>query len=239
MVITAHCDGGSRGNPGPAGFGAILEDEDGNVLARLSQFLGSQTNNFAEYSALIGVLTYAIKRGYKNLRVVSDSQVMVRQIQGAYKVNSPSLKPLCEEALKLTTQLDTFEISHSRREGNKAADKLANLAMDRGKDVAETTVFSHLETDRGSIASIHECRATLESKFMAVDDMASNEADSILTGFGEMNEEEDYLTERATPKSVEGTFPVYDRGELLGTGVSALAAERMTNALNFYHEEFS
>ena len=92
MVITAHCDGGSRGNPGPAGFGAILEDKQNKVVARLSQYLGVQTNNFAEYSALIGVLSYAIERGYKTLSVVSDSQVMVRQIQGAYKVNSSSLK---------------------------------------------------------------------------------------------------------------------------------------------------
>src|ERR1700691_2023947 len=98
--ITAHCDGGARGNPGPAGFGALVQDADGQVLAELSQFLGIQTNNFAEYSGLLAVLDFALAHGHPRLRVISDSELMVKQIQGAYKVKSPGLRPLYEQARK-------------------------------------------------------------------------------------------------------------------------------------------
>lgn len=132
--ITAHCDGGARGNPGPAGFGAIIQGPDGHVLAELSEFLGIQTNNFAEYSGLLAVLDFALRHGHRQLRVVSDSELMVRQIQGAYKVKSPGLKPLYDEARKRIGRLDAFEISHALRHKNKDADHLANQAMDRGMD---------------------------------------------------------------------------------------------------------
>ncbi|HWB32893.1 MAG TPA: ribonuclease HI family protein [Acidobacteriaceae bacterium] len=130
--IVAHCDGGARGNPGPAGFGAIIHDSDGHVLAELSQFLGIQTNNFAEYSGLLAVLGFALENGHRRLRVVSDSELMVRQIQGAYKVKSPGLKPLYDEARKRIAQLEAFQITHALRHKNKDADRLANQAMDRG-----------------------------------------------------------------------------------------------------------
>jgi len=130
--VTAHCDGGARGNPGPAGYGAVLTDADGNTLAELSVFLGHRTNNFAEYSGLLGVLQYALDHGHKNLRVVSDSELMVKQIQGLYKVKSPDLLPLWQQARQLIAQLDAFQISHALRHKNKAADQLANQAMDRG-----------------------------------------------------------------------------------------------------------
>ena len=96
--IVAYCDGGSRGNPGPAGFGVYIQDSTGNVLAELSQFLGTHTNNFAEYSALLAALEFAIAKGHRSLRVVSDSELMVKQIKGQYRVNSPELRPLYEEA---------------------------------------------------------------------------------------------------------------------------------------------
>lgn len=130
--VTAHCDGGARGNPGPAGFGAVLADEHGAVLAELSEFLGVRTNNYAEYSGLLAVLAYALEHNYRRLRVVSDSELMVKQIQGKYKVNSPDLKPLWQEAKARIARLDGFEISHALRHKNKDADRLANLAMDRG-----------------------------------------------------------------------------------------------------------
>jgi ribonuclease HI len=99
--FTAHCDGGSRGNPGPSGYGAVIEDAKGRVVAELSEFLGIQTNNFAEYSGLLGVLKWAIEHmASKRLRVVSDSELMVKQMQGKYKVASPILRPLFEEARK-------------------------------------------------------------------------------------------------------------------------------------------
>jgi ribonuclease HI len=130
--VTAHCDGGARGNPGPAGYGALLQDETGHILAELSEFLGNRTNNYAEYSGLLGCLQWALDHGHRRLRVVSDSELMVKQIQGKYKVNSPDLRPLWEEARRRIAQLDRFEISHALRHKNKAADQLANDAMDRG-----------------------------------------------------------------------------------------------------------
>lgn len=130
--LTAHCDGGARGNPGPAGYGAVVQDESGRVLAELSEFLGARTNNYAEYSGLLGCLQWALDNGQRRLRVVSDSELMVKQIQGKYKVNSPDLRPLWEEARRRIAQLERFEISHALRHKNKAADQLANQAMDRG-----------------------------------------------------------------------------------------------------------
>lgn len=130
--VTAHCDGGARGNPGPAGYGAVLTGPAGEPLAELSEFLGIRTNNFAEYSGLLAVLDYALEHGYRRLRVVSDSELMVKQIQGKYRVNSPDLKPLWQEAKNRIARLEGFEISHALRHKNKEADRLANLAMDRG-----------------------------------------------------------------------------------------------------------
>lgn len=128
----AHCDGGSRGNPGPAGYGAVVEDPQGRIVGRLSEFLGIQTNNHAEYKGLLAVLTWAGQNGVRQLRVVSDSELMVKQMKGQYKVASPVLRPLWEEAKRLARCLEKFEISHTLRGGNKEADRLANEAMDRG-----------------------------------------------------------------------------------------------------------
>jgi ribonuclease HI len=130
--ITAHCDGGARGNPGPAGYGAEITGPDGQVIAELSEFLGIRTNNYAEYSGLLASLQYALDHGHQRLRVISDSELMVKQIQGKYKVNSPDLKPLWQEAKSSIARLEAFEITHALRHKNKAADALANQAMDRG-----------------------------------------------------------------------------------------------------------
>jgi ribonuclease HI len=130
--FTAHCDGGSRGNPGPSGYGAVIEGPGGQVVARLSQFLGVQTNNYAEYSGLLAVLKWAPENGARRLRVVSDSELMVKQMKGQYKVASPGLRPLWEEAKRLAARLERFEMRHTLRGGNKEADALANEAMDKG-----------------------------------------------------------------------------------------------------------
>jgi ribonuclease HI len=130
--INAHCDGGARGNPGPAGYGALIQDNEGTVLVELSEFLGMRTNNYAEYSGLLGCLQYALDHHHPRLRVVSDSELMVKQIQGKYKVNSPDLKPLWQEAKNRIAKLEAFEITHALRHKNKDADRLANEAMDRG-----------------------------------------------------------------------------------------------------------
>jgi probable phosphoglycerate mutase len=130
--FTAHCDGGSRGNPGPSGYGAIVEDPQGRVVARLSNFLGNQTNNYAEYSGLLAVLAWAIEHNARRLRVVSDSELMVKQMKGQYKVASPVLRPLYEQARRTAARLDRFEMRHTLRGGNQEADRLANEAMDKG-----------------------------------------------------------------------------------------------------------
>ena len=129
---TAHCDGGSRGNPGPAGYGAVVTDSAGKVVARLSRYLGHQTNNFAEYQGLLAVLQWAVDNGKKRLRVISDSELMVKQMTGIYKVKHPGLLPLWQEARQLVAQLSGFEMRHTLRGGNKEADRLANEAMDQG-----------------------------------------------------------------------------------------------------------
>ncbi|MBB6146929.1 putative phosphoglycerate mutase [Silvibacterium bohemicum] len=131
-LVTAYCDGGSRGNPGPAGFGVFIQGADGETVAELSEYLGKHTNNYAEYSALLASLDFALTQGHPRLKVVSDSELMVKQIKGQYKVNSPELRPLYEEAKRRIARLDAFQIQHVLREKNQRADRLANLAMDRG-----------------------------------------------------------------------------------------------------------
>jgi ribonuclease HI len=130
--LIANVDGGARGNPGPAGYGVFIEDEAGRPVAELSEYLGHRTNNYAEYSGLLAALGYALKHGAKALRVISDSELMVKQVKGQYKVNSPTLKDLHGEAKRLIGQLERFEIRHVLREKNVRADRLANMAMDRG-----------------------------------------------------------------------------------------------------------
>jgi probable phosphoglycerate mutase len=130
--LVAYCDGGSRGNPGPAGFGVYIQDSVGKVVAELSQYLGKHTNNFAEYSGLLAALEFSIANNYRSLRVISDSELMVKQMKGQYRVNSPELRPLYDEARRRVSQLDHFQIQHVLREKNRHADRLANLAMDRG-----------------------------------------------------------------------------------------------------------
>jgi ribonuclease HI len=130
--LIAHSDGGARGNPGPAGYGVVIKDESGQKVAALSEYLGHQTNNFAEYQGLIAALEYAIKHGPKALKVISDSELLVRQIKGIYKVKNAVLQDLHGRAKELIAQLDWFSIGHALREQNQDADRLANEAMDKG-----------------------------------------------------------------------------------------------------------
>jgi ribonuclease HI len=130
--LIAHSDGGARGNPGPAGYGVVIEDESGKKVAQLSEYLGHQTNNFAEYQGLIAALEYALQHGPKALKLISDSELLVRQIKGIYKVKNPTLQDLHARAKELIAQLDWFSIGHALREHNQEADRLANAAMDKG-----------------------------------------------------------------------------------------------------------
>ena len=142
--ITAYCDGGSRGNPGPAGFGVYIQDENGGVVAELSEFLGRKTNNFAEYSGLLAALQFAIDNDHPRLKVISDSELMVKQLKGQYRVNSPELRPLYDEAKRRIAKLEAFQPQHVLREKNKQADRLANLAMDRGAGKASSDTVSRI-----------------------------------------------------------------------------------------------
>ena len=130
--LIAHSDGGARGNPGPAGYGVVIQDEAGRKVAALSEYLGHQTNNFAEYQGLIAALEYAVKHGPKALKLISDSELLVRQIKGIYKVKNAVLQDLHGRAKELIAQLDWFSIGHALREHNQEADSLANAAMDKG-----------------------------------------------------------------------------------------------------------
>jgi ribonuclease HI len=126
----ANIDGGSRGNPGPAAYGVYIRDPKGEPVARLKKFIGRMTNNVAEYYGLIAALDYAEAQNIRALRIESDSELLVKQMKGLYKVRSPELAPLYERARKMASALDSFRIDHVYREQNREADALANQAMD-------------------------------------------------------------------------------------------------------------
>jgi len=126
----ANIDGGSRGNPGPAAYGVVVRDPRGEIVARLKKYIGNNTNNVAEYFGLIAALDYAQNHGIRALRIESDSELMVKQMQGKYKVKSEELKPLFERAKKMSQTFELFRIGHVYREQNKEADALVNQALD-------------------------------------------------------------------------------------------------------------
>lgn len=130
--LFVYADGGSRGNPGPAGAGAYLESEDGEPAARIYKYLGETTNNVAEYSALIFGLKEALRQKAEEVTVRMDSQLVVRQIAGEYRVKEPTLQKLHAQVLELLGGFKRYQVEHIPREENAEADKLANLAMDRG-----------------------------------------------------------------------------------------------------------
>jgi len=127
---TLRTDGGARGNPGPGGAGFVLEDSSGAVVRCGGRFLGSVTNNVAEYEALIWGMETALDQGVSRLKVCADSELVVRQMNGIYRVKNEGLKPLFARAQALVRRFGSVEIVHVRREQNVAADELANAAMD-------------------------------------------------------------------------------------------------------------
>jgi ribonuclease HI len=153
--LVAYSDGGARGNPGPAGYGVVIQDQSGKKVAALSQYLGHQTNNVAEYQGLIGALEYAVEHGPKALKLISDSELLVKQIRGQYKVNNPTLKDLHGRARQLIRQLEWFSIQHVLRGKNQEADRLANEAMDKG-------------TGRSNAGASVPARATAPQEFEGV-----------------------------------------------------------------------
>ena len=131
MVLSI--DGGSRGNPGPAGYGVSVADADGRVVDELSGCIGTTTNNVAEYQGLLAALRYAVEKGLASVTIRSDSQLLVRQMLGEYKVKHPGLQPLYAEAKLLAHKIGRVKYVHVPREQNTKADALANRAMDQAK----------------------------------------------------------------------------------------------------------
>lgn len=140
LQVIIHIDGGARGNPGPAAAGVVVRDADGTSLYEAGLYLGTATNNVAEYSGLLAGLKKAAELGAADVEVVSDSELMVRQMNGVYRVKNEGLKPLFEDARQLQRHFKVFTIRHVRREHNKDADGLVNEAIDRKKNVGDAAV---------------------------------------------------------------------------------------------------
>jgi probable phosphoglycerate mutase len=136
MLIVAYIDGGARGNPGPAGYGVRIEDGDGELLAELHGGLGIATNNVAEYNGLLAALRCAVERGERDVRIRADSELLVKQMRGEYRVKNEGLKPLFLEACSLIRRIGHVTFTHVPRAQNKEADRLSNLGMDEAERAA-------------------------------------------------------------------------------------------------------
>jgi ribonuclease HI len=132
-MVVAYIDGGARGNPGPAGYGVHIQSSDGSVLHQLHGALGIATNNVAEYNGLLAALQWAVSNNVPRLHIRADSELLVKQMRGEYKVKNPGLQPLYVRARLLAAELDHVTFEHVRREYNKEADRLSNLGMDEAE----------------------------------------------------------------------------------------------------------
>ncbi|MGB2716928.1 MAG: ribonuclease HI family protein [Vicinamibacterales bacterium] len=132
-MIVAYIDGGARGNPGPAGYGVRIESPDGRLLDEFHSGLGVATNNVAEYNGLLAALQWAADHNEKDVRIRSDSELLVKQMRGEYRIKHPGLQPLAARARLLLMQLGRVTFEHVRREQNVEADRLSNLGMDEAE----------------------------------------------------------------------------------------------------------
>jgi ribonuclease HI len=170
-TFTLEFDGGSRGNPGPAALGVVVRAADGTPLVTLGRYLGIATNNVAEYRALVTGLAKARELGAKRLRVRGDSELVIKQMKGEYRVKHPDLRPLYQQAQELAAQFDELVIEHNYRDKNTLADRLVNLALDRKREVteaqeegapAEVDAPSPQETKAGAIFACVRCGCSIE-----------------------------------------------------------------------------
>jgi ribonuclease HI len=167
----ANIDGGSRGNPGPAAYGVVIRDAKGDIVAKLKKYIGRMTNNVAEYYGLIAALDYMQSQGIRALRIESDSELLVKQMRGQYKVRSPELQPLFERARKMSQALESFRIDHVYREQNREADALANEAMDEveggsaksAKAAAAAPAAAPKSETRAPVGEVRKIRARFRS----------------------------------------------------------------------------
>lgn len=153
-TIVMRIDGGSRGNPGPAAWAVVVEGADGARLDAFAKVLGKTTNNVAEYEGLVAALSYAIDHHHPRVKVISDSELLVRQMQGRYKVKSADLQPLFQQAQEMARKLEVFSIEHVRREQNREADRLVNEALD-----ASEALPAKVHPNRRPVASAEPLRA--------------------------------------------------------------------------------
>ena len=135
LTVTIHIDGGSRGNPGPAAAGVVITDSNGAVLCEAGIYIGEATNNVAEYSGLVAALEKAAKLGAREIDLYSDSELLVKQMLGEYRVKNARLRSYYQQAAALARQFDRVDIRHVRREQNTQADLLVNLALDCRADI--------------------------------------------------------------------------------------------------------
>ncbi len=153
-VLSLEFDGGSRGNPGPAGIGVVVRAADRTPLVTLGRFIGKATNNVAEYRALITAMEEALKLGAKKIIIRGDSELIIKQMRGEYRVKHPDMKTLYDQAQSLLSEFREHRIEHNLRHKNELADKLANLAMDRRADVLEADEEANGQPDEAPRASV-------------------------------------------------------------------------------------
>jgi ribonuclease HI len=170
-VFTLEFDGGSRGNPGPAGTGSVVRAADGTAVVTLGRFIGRATNNVAEYKALITAMKEALKLGARKVIIRGDSELIVRQMTGQYRVKNPDLRDLYDEAQHILHEFDEAKFEHNLRHKNELADKLANLAMDRRADVTDADAHESpidapepTETHAGDRFTCPRCGCAIEVK---------------------------------------------------------------------------
>src|SRR4029078_816904 len=168
-TFTLEFEGGSRGNPGPAGIGVVVRAADGTALVTLGRFIGRGTNTVAEYRALITAMEEAKKLGATRIVIRGDSELIIRQMLGQYRVKHPDMKVLYDEAQDLIGQFDDAKIEHNLRHKNELADKLANMAMDRRKDVTDVDespldLPAPKATKAGDRFVCPKCRCAIEVK---------------------------------------------------------------------------
>jgi ribonuclease HI len=168
-MLTLEFDGGSRGNPGPAGIGVVVRAGDGTALVTIGRFIGRCTNNVAEYRALISAMEEAKRLGARRITIRGDSELIIKQMRGEYRVKHPDMKALYDQAQALLGQFDQAKIEHNLRHKNELADKLANLAMDRRGDVTDADESPidappPAETKAGDLFDCPKCGCAIEVK---------------------------------------------------------------------------
>lgn len=165
---TVAIDGAAKGNPGPAGIGVVIADETGNVLCEISEHIGIATNNLAEYTALIRGLEEALKLGFRDVEITTDSELLAKQIKGEYRVRSESITPLFSKALDLLSKFEHVSINQVSRERNKQADKLATMGAEASLQPKLTFNSAKPKKEAGSMIQRISVRTSARTEFIDI-----------------------------------------------------------------------